>query len=133
MAIFSKLSVFIQNRERSQSPGSSDRDYPPGPPLPHRDITARSDISADSIERNGSGPLGPPIAGGPGLGGPDSQQRFERAQLKWLQELKAQGAKVVQVTYPRTANNDKELTVIRGEYLEVCYVYDLDCFTSLLI
>jgi epidermal growth factor receptor kinase substrate 8 len=25
----------------------------------------------------------------------------------------------VQVTYPRTANNDKELTVIRGEYLEV--------------
>lgn len=111
---------FPLSRERSQSPGSSDRDYAPGPPLPHRDVTARSDISADSIERNGSGPLGPPIAGGgPVHGGPDSQQRFERAQVKWLQELKAQGAKVVQVTYPRTANNDKELTVIRGEYLEI--------------
>ncbi|KAE8749059.1 hypothetical protein FOCC_FOCC004227 [Frankliniella occidentalis] len=106
-------------RERSQSPGSSDRDYPSGPPLPHRDITARSDISADSIERNGSVPVGPPIASGPGHVGPDSQQRFERAQLRWLQDLKAQGAKVVQVTYPRTANNDKELTVIRGEYLEI--------------
>ncbi|XP_034240088.1 epidermal growth factor receptor kinase substrate 8-like isoform X2 [Thrips palmi] len=106
-------------RERSQSPGSSDRDYPSGPPLPHRDITARSDISADSIERNGSVPMGPPMAGGPGHAGPDSQQRFERAQFKWLQDLKTTGAKVVQVTYPRTANNDKELTVIRGEYLEI--------------
>ncbi|RXG71244.1 Epidermal growth factor receptor kinase substrate 8-like protein 3 [Armadillidium vulgare] len=27
--------------------------------------------------------------------------------------------KFVQVTYPRTANNDKELTVVRGEYLQV--------------
>jgi hypothetical protein len=26
---------------------------------------------------------------------------------------------VVQVTYPRTANNEKELTVSRGEFLEV--------------
>lgn len=65
--------------------------------------------------------MGPPMAGmqGPGHAGPDSQQRFERAQFKWLQDLKTTGAKVVQVTYPRTANNDKELTVIRGEYLEV--------------
>lgn len=83
-------------------------------------MTARSDISADSIERNGGGPpVGPGIPGGPVHGGPDSQQRFDRAQVRWLQDLKAQGAKVVQVTYPRTANNDKELTVIRGEYLEV--------------
>ena len=26
---------------------------------------------------------------------------------------------MVEVTYPRTANNDKELTVVRGEFLEV--------------
>lgn len=96
-------------RERSQSPGGSDHDFPPGPgigsvPVTPRDISARSDISADSIERNGGG---------------EGQQRFERAQARWLEDLRSRGTKVVQVTYPRTANNDKELTVIRGEYLEV--------------
>ena len=40
-------------------------------------------------------------------------------QRRWLAELKARNAKIVQVTYPLTANNDKELTVVRGEYLEV--------------
>ena len=44
---------------------------------------------------------------------------FERNQRKWLEEMKSRGGKIVQVTYPRTANNDKELTVVRGEYLEV--------------
>ena len=39
---------------------------------------------------------------------------------QWLDELQAAGAKIVLVTYPRTANNDKELSVVRGEYLEVC-------------
>lgn len=33
--------------------------------------------------------------------------------------MAARNAKIVQVTYPRTANNDKELTVSRGEYLEI--------------
>ena len=37
----------------------------------------------------------------------------------WLAELRSRGVRVVQVTYPRTANNDKELTVVRGEFLEV--------------
>lgn len=37
----------------------------------------------------------------------------------WLEELEARDAKIVQVTYPRTANNEKELTVVRGEYLEI--------------
>jgi len=37
----------------------------------------------------------------------------------WLQELKAKGARVAQVIYPRTASNAKELTVVRGELLEV--------------
>ncbi|XP_065226495.1 epidermal growth factor receptor kinase substrate 8-like protein 2 isoform X1 [Planococcus citri] len=67
-----------------------------------RDMGAHSDISADSIERNG------------GLG-----ERFERNQMRWLDELRNRDAKIVQVTYPRTANNDKELTVVRGEFLEV--------------
>lgn len=68
------------------------------------DVSARSDISADSIERNG------------GVG---SSDKFERSQERWLEELRLQGAKIVQVTYPRTANNDKELTVVRSELLEV--------------
>ena len=37
----------------------------------------------------------------------------------WLEELEARDAKIVQVTYPRTANNEKELTVVRGEFLEI--------------
>ena len=72
------------------------------PPSDREFIGARSDISNDSIEKNGD-----PIA------------RFEYQQRRWLAELKARNAKIVQVTYPRTANNDKELTVVRGEYLEV--------------
>lgn len=96
-----------EEREHSQSPGGSDPDFPV-PPQAHvsspRDPSARSDISVDSIERNG------------GAGG---SERFERAQARWLDELRGSEAKIVQVTYPRTANNDKELTVIRGEFLEV--------------
>jgi len=66
------------------------------------DVAARSDISADSIERNNAG-----------------GERFERAQARWLEDMRARGVKIVQVTYPRTANNDKELSVVRGELLEV--------------
>lgn len=71
-----------------------------------RDMAARSDISADSIERNNAGG----VAGG---------ERFERAQARWLEDMRARGVKIVQVTYPRTANNDKELSVVRGELLEI--------------
>ncbi|XP_075219159.1 epidermal growth factor receptor kinase substrate 8-like isoform X2 [Lycorma delicatula] len=90
------------DREYSQSPGGSDTEFPTtpshiGPP------SARSDISADSIERNSGA----------------NSERFERTQARWLEELRSSGSKIVQVTYPRTANNDKELTVIRGEFLEV--------------
>lgn len=60
----------------------------------------RSDISQDSMD----------------------QPTFEKHQRQWLNDLKSRGAKIVQVTYPRTANNDKELTVVRGEYLEVSTV-----------
>lgn len=37
----------------------------------------------------------------------------------WIQEMQQRRAKVVIVTYPRTANNEKELTVQRGEILEI--------------
>lgn len=64
-----------------------------------REFGPRSDISNDSMS--------------------DPAARFEHHQRRWLAELKARNAKIVQVTYPRTANNDRELTVVRGEYLEV--------------
>jgi len=104
------LSLFLcfLCREHSQSPGGSE------PGLRDRDLSTRSDISADSIERNGSGGVGV-----------EGQQRFERSQARFLDELRSRGAKIVQVTYPRTANNEKELTVIRGEFLEVSYIYGL--------
>lgn len=91
-------------RHEVYSRGPPDEREPPtgAGDYPHQDNSARSDISADSIERNG------------GLG-----EKFERAQARWLEELRLSGAKIVQVTYPRTANNDKELTVVRSELLEV--------------
>lgn len=85
-----------EERIDSQSPGDSESGPPPPP---------RSDISADSIERTGVN-----------LG---VSEKFERVQARWLEELRNSGSKIVQVTYPRTANNDKELSVIRGEFLQV--------------
>lgn len=35
-------------------------------------------------------------------------------QVEWLAELQSRNAKVVKVLFPRTANNDKELSVIRS-------------------
>jgi len=55
----------------------------------------------------------------PGDRSPENQVRFERQQRNFMMDLLNKSAKVVQVTYPRTANNEKELTVSRGEYLEV--------------
>ena len=43
----------------------------------------------------------------------------EDEQRGWLTDLQRRGCHVVQVTYPRTANNEKELSVVRGEFLEV--------------
>ncbi|XP_018565007.1 epidermal growth factor receptor kinase substrate 8 [Anoplophora glabripennis] len=64
--------------------------------------STRSDISVDSIERNGG-----------------DERGFGRNQESFLEDLQNRGANIVQVTYPRTANNDKELTVVRGEFLEI--------------
>eukprot|EP00092_Neocalanus_flemingeri_P005176 GFUD01005568.1.p1 GENE.GFUD01005568.1~~GFUD01005568.1.p1 ORF type:complete len:611 (+),score=76.32 GFUD01005568.1:395-2227(+) len=49
----------------------------------------------------------------------EEQIRFERQQRNFMMDLMNKSVKVVQVTYPRTANNEKELTVSRGEFLEV--------------
>lgn len=75
-----------------------------------RDFSARSDISIDSIERNGG--LADITVASP-------NDAIHHNASAWLESLAARGAKIVQVTYPRTANNDKELTVSRGEYLEI--------------
>lgn len=74
-----------------------ERDLPP-----NLGDSIRSDISVDSIERNGGEDRG-----------------FNRNQESFLDTLQARDANIVQVTYPRTANNDKELTVVRGEFLEI--------------
>ncbi|XP_042203254.1 epidermal growth factor receptor kinase substrate 8-like isoform X2 [Homarus americanus] len=87
-------------REPSPSPGRYyPRDERPRSMTPPSEYpqAGRSDISQDSVD----------------------QPTFEKHQRQWLNDLKSRGAKIVQVTYPRTANNDKELTVVRGEYLEV--------------
>lgn len=46
-------------------------------------------------------------------------QTTETDIVVWVRDLERKGAKIVEVTYPRTANNDKELTVKRGEVLEI--------------
>lgn len=102
--------------EQQQQMYSMDYDYDMEPSTGHgaaphspgmRDFSARSDISIDSIERNG------------GLTDVTVAAPSEVNATVWLASLATRGAKVVQVTYPRTANNDKELTVARGEYLEI--------------
>lgn len=101
-------SDYLEYESREERTGNEyfERNYGPGSELYSREervdqTRAHSDISVDSIERT-------PRAAG-----------MERAQEAWLDELVARHAKIVQVTYPRTANNDKELTVVRGEYLEI--------------
>jgi epidermal growth factor receptor kinase substrate 8 len=77
---------------------------PPPPPagLQGRIVQAPSP-SLDSIERDS----------------PTTVQVNDLEQSEWLADLHARNAKIVRVLFPRTANNDKELTVVRGEILEV--------------
>nr|XP_012221471.1 PREDICTED: epidermal growth factor receptor kinase substrate 8-like isoform X2 [Linepithema humile] len=102
-------SDYLEYESREERGGNEyfDRNYGPSSELYGREdrvdqTRAHSDISVDSIER-----------------APRAAAGLDRAQEAWLDELVARHAKIVQVTYPRTANNDKELTVVRGEYLEV--------------
>lgn len=107
--------------EQQQQMYSIDYDYDMQPSSGHhagvaphspamRDFSARSDISIDSIERNG---------GLTDVTVTNPNESMIPSSSAWLESLAARGAKIVQVTYPRTANNDKELTVSRGEYLEI--------------
>lgn len=95
---------------------------PPGSPI-IRDFSTRSEISIDSIERNGGASAtvitSAMVANVSGEMGRNSATGSDAGVDAWLEELQARDAKIVQVTYPRTANNDKELTVVRGEFLEV--------------
>lgn len=65
-----------------------------------RDFSVRSDISNDSIERT-------------------VVTHDQSSTLGWLEDIQSRNGKIAQVTYPRTANNDKELSVVRGEFIEV--------------
>lgn len=55
---------------------------------------------------------------------PDQSPR----QREYLDELIQRRVKLVQVTYDRVAQNPKELTVNRGEFLEVNLVLLLFCY-----
>uniref|UniRef100_A0A6P4DVW3 Epidermal growth factor receptor kinase substrate 8-like protein 2 isoform X1 n=2 Tax=Drosophila rhopaloa TaxID=1041015 RepID=A0A6P4DVW3_DRORH len=70
---------------------------------------------------NGYGGAGPgpssELSGGGRGGAPNVSD--DQMLESWLEDLQGAGAKIVLVTYPRTANNDKELSVMRGEYLEI--------------
>ncbi|XP_050313584.1 epidermal growth factor receptor kinase substrate 8-like [Anthonomus grandis grandis] len=85
--------------DKIHGPDDDDSDSNFIPPL--GESTAKSDISLDSIEIKGE------------------EKSFGAGQERFLEELHSRGAHIVQVTYPRTANNDKELTVERGEFLEI--------------
>lgn len=75
--------------------------------LNNRNIAGQHSPNSESAESDGLQPTG------------DDLIRFERAQRNFMMDLMNKNIKLVQVTYPRTANNEKELTVSRGEYLEV--------------
>ena len=47
---------------------------------------------------------------------------FNAGQRAFVDSVRSRGGRIVVVTHPRTANNHKELTVVRGEYLEVSQV-----------
>lgn len=91
--------------EKGFVPEDDDSDSNFIPPI--GESTAKSDISLDSIEIK------------------VEDKGFNIGQERFLEDLQNRGAHVVQVTYPRTANNDKELTVVRGEFLEVS-AYDVE-------
>lgn len=63
----------------------------------------------------------PPSSGRKGneRAGSSSGEHEDRDMNAWIHELQSRRAKIVHVTYPRTANNEKEMTVHRGEILEV--------------
>lgn len=125
-AATSAAAAAMKRRVEQQPHYSIDYDFDPqsipgdkynAPASPaHRDFSARSDISIDSIERNGGPSM---VVTGNGQNLSHDIMLQHQSIDAWLDDLHTRRAKIVQVTYPRTANNDKELTVARGEYLEI--------------
>lgn len=66
----------------------------------HRDFSTRSEISIDSIERNG-GPSMTVSGNGQGFAHDIISPQHQSIDA-WLDDLHSRGAKTVQVTYPRT-------------------------------
>lgn len=50
-----------------------------------------------------------------------TRRNFEETQALFAKQLKHSNAKMFEVTYDRVGKNEKELTVARGEFLEVVY------------
>ncbi|KAJ6641890.1 Epidermal growth factor receptor kinase substrate 8-like protein 2 [Pseudolycoriella hygida] len=99
---------------------SPDKYNSPSSPTGIRDFSTRSEISVDSIERGGHNNGIVPIPIVPNSNHVNhTSHDISSADERWIGDVQARGGKLVQVTYPRTANNDKELTVVRGEYLEI--------------
>lgn len=87
----------------------------------------RSQFSSDSTEYNG-GDVHNRLMVSNSVGASASTATVHHDNIAattsgWLDEIVARNGKIVQVTYPRTANNDKELSVIRGEHLEVIIIF----------
>lgn len=124
------LTPTVKRRIEPQIPhfnGGGDYDYDHHPPDKYnsassptgiRDFSTRSEISVDSIERVGHNNV-VPLQIVPNSNSNHVNNDISSADDRWIGDVQARGGKLVQVTYPRTANNDKELTVVRGEYLEV--------------
>lgn len=64
--------------------------------------------------------------------GPIPQPDPSPRQKAFLDDIVARRGKLVQVTYDRIAQNPKELTVSRGEYLEVRNIFFLNFFLVML-
>ncbi|XP_075676958.1 uncharacterized protein LOC113795507 isoform X2 [Dermatophagoides pteronyssinus] len=96
-------------------------------PTSHNQHGRPSPSPIDSIDRDDQSPSSLSLGmvnhnnnnGSGGGGGGGQQQTIDAEQMEWLGELQSRNAKIVRVLFPRTANNNKELTVVRGEILEV--------------
>ena len=63
----------------------------------------------------------PPMRNGPDTGNLNPRMRA------FLNDMIRNNRKIVEVTYDRVKQHDKELTVIRGEYLEVSWESKINC------
>ena len=104
---------------RSERPGSSHHNYD------GRGYHHQSSDVVDSKRGGGGGGSAYPervLKEELGVERSDDEVSYEDGNLEdreWAESMLQRGLRVVRVTYPRTANNEKELTVVRGEFLEL--------------